>query len=85
MRKLYFTAPPANATNEQKIDALIEFAISVYQSSHEIEPFEVADNFSVTNLTETRTYDADATSTAELADVLGTFILDMKNRGAKRK
>ena len=33
--------------------------------------------FTVTNLTLDRTYDANATSTAELADILGTLITDL--------
>jgi hypothetical protein len=33
-----------------------------------------------TNLTETRTYDANATSTAELADALGTLVSDLIDR-----
>lgn len=38
--------------------------------------------YTVTNLSTDRTYDADATSTAELADVLGTLITDLKSTGA---
>ena len=37
--------------------------------------------YSVTNLTTDRTYDANATSTAELADVLGTLIADLRSYG----
>ena len=37
------------------------------------------------NLTATRTFDADATSTAELADVLGTLIEDLKSKGIIEK
>jgi hypothetical protein len=35
----------------------------------------------VTNVTADRTLDADSTSTAELADVLGTLITDLRERG----
>ena len=35
----------------------------------------------ISNVTTDRTYDADATSTAELADVLGTLISDLKTKG----
>ena len=35
----------------------------------------------ITNVTTDRTYDADATSTAELADVLGTLIADLRTKG----
>ena len=37
--------------------------------------------YTVTNVTIDRTLDADSTSTAELADVLGTLINDLRERG----
>jgi hypothetical protein len=44
-------------------------------------PTVTSSGWSVSNLTEDKTYDADATSTAELADVLGTLITFLLNRG----
>ena len=41
----------------------------------------VQTGYSVSNVTTTRTFDANATSVAELADVLGTLIVDMKSKG----
>lgn len=35
--------------------------------------------YAITNLTKDRTYDANATSLAELADIIGTFIRDVQN------
>lgn len=37
--------------------------------------------YTVTNVTTDRSYDANSTSTAELADVLGTLIDDLRARG----
>jgi uncharacterized lipoprotein YmbA len=37
--------------------------------------------YTVTNVTADRTLDADSTSTAEIADVLGTLIQDLRDRG----
>jgi len=37
--------------------------------------------YTVSNVTTDRAYDADATSTAELADILGTLLADLKTRG----
>ncbi len=37
--------------------------------------------YTVTNVTTDRAFDADSTSTAELADVLGTLITDLRDRG----
>jgi len=35
--------------------------------------------YTVTNLTESRSFDADTVTTAQLADVVGTLIEDLKN------
>ena len=37
--------------------------------------------YAATNVTTDRTFDADATSTAELGDVLGTLIADLRTMG----
>jgi hypothetical protein len=37
--------------------------------------------YTVTNLSTDRAYDANATTTAELADVLGTLLADLKEKG----
>lgn len=42
---------------------------------------ESGDTYSATNVTTDRTFDANATTINELADVLGTLITDLKNRG----
>ena len=39
------------------------------------------DKYTITNFTEDRTYNANSTSTAELADILGTLIRDLKRLG----
>ena len=39
------------------------------------------ERFTVSNVTTDRTYDADSTTLAELADVLGTLINDLRARG----
>ncbi len=37
--------------------------------------------YTISNLSEDRTYDANSTSTAELADILGTLISDLADQG----
>ena len=37
--------------------------------------------YTVTNVTTDRTFDADSTTTAELADVHGTLLTDLRERG----
>lgn len=44
----------------------------------------VANDFTVTNFTETRTLNAGTASLADVANVLCTFIRDLQNRGMKR-
>lgn len=44
----------------------------------------LARKYTATNVTEDRTYDADATTVAELADVLGTLLADLSQRGDAR-
>lgn len=46
-----------------------------------IPPSPAADGYDATNVTDTRTFDADATTLAEIADVLGTLIEDLKHAG----
>lgn len=48
-----------------------------------VEPFDVPDKqtYSESNVSTDRTYDANATSVDELADVLGTLIADLRARG----
>ena len=40
-----------------------------------------AETYTVSNATEDRTYDANSTTEAELADVLGTLINDLRAQG----
>ena len=40
-----------------------------------------SDNYTMANVTADRALDADSTTLAEVADVLGTLINDLKNRG----
>ena len=40
-----------------------------------------ASTYTVSNVTTDRAFDADSTTLAEIADVLGTLITDLKNRG----
>jgi len=45
------------------------------------KPWETSQAYTPTNVTTDRSYDADSTSTAELADVLGTLIADLQAAG----
>lgn len=45
-----------------------------------VNGFRPTPRYTITNLTTDRTYDANGSSVAELADVLGTFINDVNSR-----
>lgn len=77
--------PQMNASTDMKLKWCIEQIQAIIRASHQNDPNVAADGFDVENLTTVRSFDADSTSTAELADVIGTFLTDLKNRGSKRE
>lgn len=79
MRRLALGAPSAGNFMEWVIRSLKQ----IEQASAE-DIAEVADAYTIENLTPTRTLVVSTATAADVAAVLGTFITDMKNRGAKR-
>ena len=79
MRRVMVGNPPTGATLKQRVDWLEKAVVQIAQASHD-EPFDRFDEFTVTNVTESRTLDADTVTTAELADVVGTLLTDIKGR-----
>lgn len=73
---------PANASLAQVIDAVNRLSEHIGQT--EILPNTDGWANAQTNVTEDRAFDANATSTAELADVLGTLITDLINNRTLR-
>lgn len=73
---------PTNATLQQVIDAVNRLSEHIQQT--EILPNTDGWANAQTNVTEDRSFDANATSTAELADVLGTLIGDLINNRTLR-
>lgn len=71
---------PIEMKMEWCIDAILELDDALRNTNVE----EIADGFTITNHSEDRTYDADATTVAELADIIGTFIDDLQKRGPKK-
>ena len=99
MRKLHLGQPIVHGNDplariEQKLDWCIKALQRVETASHDIDAFQVADGFTVTDLTEDRTMSANVGTLADLAaaqaainktrDVLGTLISDLKKRGQTR-
>ena len=55
--------------------------VDIERRLEQLEKPANATAYTITNRTEDRTLDCDSTSTAELADVLGTLIEDLKAKG----
>lgn len=79
MRRVALGSPSAGNFHEWVLQALKQIERASFE-----DIAEVADAYTVTNLTPTRTLDVSTATTADIAAVLGTFITDMKNRGVKR-
>lgn len=83
-----------SATDAQKIDWIMRMIAEISRASQDADPNKYADEYTITNLTATRTLDANAGVLANLAaaqaaidatrDVLLTFIRDHQTRGSKR-
>lgn len=84
MRPVYLDAISVMASPEEKINWCVKAIQQIARASHDNDPNVYADGFTFSNVTETRTLDADSTTLAEVADVLATWIGDHKTRGAKR-
>lgn len=69
---------------EARLKRMEDFAVDTERVSRELDALQMADEYSVDNVTPTRTFDADTVTLAGLADVLGTLLQDMKSRGSKR-
>lgn len=94
MRPVPLIPMPPNATDAQKLDWLVRMVTDIARASQDADPNRYADVYTITNLTETRTLNANAGALADLAaaqaaidatrDVLLTFIRDHQTRGQKR-
>lgn len=84
MRPLNIGRPPRNGTVEQRLTFIENALMEISRASRDIDAMRISDSFTPSNVTKTRTFDANSTTLAEIADVLGTLIEDMKTRGQKR-
>lgn len=72
---------PAN-DNQTSFNRWVEEALTEIERASYEEVIEVvADDFTLSNITVTRTLDPTSTTLAEVANVLATFINDIQNRG----
>lgn len=94
MKRVSLGPPPATSV-EAKLDWCIRAIQEIARASNEADPNTYADSYTVTNVTETRSLNANAGVLANLAaaqaaidatrDVLLTFIQDHKRRGSKAR
>jgi hypothetical protein len=76
---------PAANTPEAKLDWCIQ-ALKRLEQAMNVSLLEAtADNFTFSNVTETRTLDVSTAGDADIANVIATFVGDIKRRGAKSR
>jgi hypothetical protein len=85
MRKLSLGQPPFSLINADPERRWIAQAfVEIQRASHEQITEEIADTFTLSNVTETRTLDPTTATAEDVANVLATILQDMKARGVKR-
>lgn len=84
MRKVVLSPYPMGASVEVKLDWMARSIQAIANASGDADPNVYADEYTLTNVTATRTLDCDTTTTAQLADVVATFIQDHQTRGSRR-
>lgn len=94
MRPVALFPMAPNATAEQKLDWCVKMIAEIARASQDSDPNRYADEYTITNLTVTRSLNANAGALGDLAaaqaaidatrDVLLTFIQDHQKRGSKR-
>lgn len=81
-KEYYSVSPPMDLTLKEIQETFNELNIRLLSISHRLNLIDLNDqstDWTMTNVTEDKVLDADSTSTAELADVLGTLIDTLKD------
>lgn len=81
MRAVHLGPVPRDAG--AKLDWCVRAIQQIASASQAADPNQAADAFTLDNVTASRSLDADTATTAQLADVVGTFLQDLKRRGGK--
>lgn len=81
MRPVTLGPVPRDAAD--KLDWCIRAIQQIAAASQTADPNQAADSYTITNLTVSRSFNADTVTTAQLADIVGTFLQDLKRRGVK--
>ena len=75
---------PLGATGDELVSAINTSLNNIELRFAELERQITDQMYTTSNVTTVRTFDADATTLDELADVVGTLVEDMKTRGLLR-
>lgn len=83
MRKANIGSPRGRATDQfsQWVSSALK---ELERASYEEIPGEIGDAYTMTNFTTTRTLDAATATATDVANVLATFLTDLKARGVKK-
>lgn len=84
MRRYSVKAPPRNSDKETIERWLIGELRDIETSFRLGDVGPIADSYTVSNFTETRTLDASTATLSDILDVFCTFIDDLQQRGTKR-
>jgi hypothetical protein len=74
---------PVPASDKEKLAWCVQAIQDIALASQVADPNVIADSFVVSNVTETRTVNADTVTLPQLANVVCTFLQDLKRRGQK--
>lgn len=86
MRKIFLGNPPEGTLQQSPSLRFVFNALrEIEQAADEDYAADAADGFTVTNYTETRTLNAATATATDVANVLATFLFDLKKRGSKRR
>ena len=83
MRPVSLGQPAVSKDDRLFKDWVLQCMAEIERASYD-DLVAVANDFTVSNYTETRTLDAATATLADVTDVLCTFIQDLQNRGMKR-
>lgn len=85
MRRISFGNPPVSVLQaEPAMRFVLESLREIEKASLVGDAGEAADGFTLANFTELRTLDVGTATLTDVANVLATFLSDLKKRGQKR-
>lgn len=84
MRPVQLGPFPSTQPIEKQIQWLAQAVAAIAAASRDSDPNVYADDYTITNITESRSLNCDTATTAQLADVVATFLQDHQTRGSKR-